>query len=506
MTIADARRLADAGQSRQAASLCDALLRANPGCVETRLLAAACRLAVAQPGEALDHLDAAAWYLQAKLRHDPSSGLAGNPHIEQLLLRGKALMQLQRPDDAITVWRQITRVAPRHPAALRLIAAALEQLGRHDQAIACLEHLLLTMRTGPARFDDAAHDIADLQHLADLCERDHQPARAITLLERYRLADEPAMQIRMVRLLRQADRKHEALDRLTRLCGQHPDDLSLAMLAAELAGQLGHEQIMVRHAHRLPAADPARAAALAAHHHRCGRFAQAGRLWWRLTRQSPSDAPRALACLAVCATLLGRDRLAARAARLLHHAADAAQRQAHLADAWLAATPGRLILQQQGDELQGLEQPSVLAMLLHEACSTLEQKAELRPGYADLHHHLAVCHRHLGRRDHAAINSERALRINGGYTQAALCRAEMLLEDGTPEAALAVLNAALARKPAHIELHALAGAIEVMSARRPHAVARLASSVDKPLLRQRIAHWLDRLGRDGEARQWRNAA
>ncbi|MFA7237343.1 MAG: tetratricopeptide repeat protein, partial [Phycisphaeraceae bacterium] len=449
---------------------------------------------------------------------------------EQLLLRGKALMQLQRPDDAITVWRQITRLAPRHPAALRLIAAALEQLGRHDQAIACLEHLLLLsdskFKVQGSRFkvqgsksagtpsatlnlEHETWNSADIITLADLCERDHQPARAIAMLERYRLVDEPAMQLRVVRLLRQADRKHEALDHLTRLCEQHPDELPLAMLAAELAGELGHEQIMVRHAHRLPADHPARAAALAAHHHRCGRFAQAGRLWWRLARQSESDpaAVRALASLAVCATLLGRDRLAARAARLLHHAADDSQRQALLADAWLAATPGRLMLRQQGDELQGPEeQPSVLAMLLHEAASTLEQKAELKPGYADLHHHLAVCHRHLGQRDHAAINSERALRINGGYAQAALCRAEMLLEDGAAEAALAVLNAALARKPDHIELHALAGAIEVMTARRPHAVARLADSVDKPLLRQRIAHWLDRLGRDGEARQWRNAA
>src|SRR5271166_6299548 len=100
--------------------------------------AAACR-AAGRPGEALDQLN------DALARLDPAVANGGHPgNARAWLLKGQALTDLDRVEEAVVAFARACVLAPNDPDSHLGLAYALAHTGRADEALGHLDAVLAT--------------------------------------------------------------------------------------------------------------------------------------------------------------------------------------------------------------------------------------------------------------------------------------------------------------------------------------------------------------------------
>ena len=440
--LEEAERRLNAGDAAESARQVGRIVAEHPDLLRARLLQARALLGAGEPAEALATLNAADWYHQV----DQAVGGIVDDRVTAAMLRAKALANLDRVEDACAALHHVLEARPSNREARRRLAMLLVQSGQNDQAEVHLRKLLASW----------PNDIAGLRLFTNVCEaagRCEQALEAWHRLcrvqqhERRTLAEaegaapgdptvDQAAALRTARLQRKAGRLNEAAVTYAALIGDDPDDPEVACEAADLAVELGDDDAAVKYLLAALKGTPDHADALrrlAKQDMRCGRFAQAGRTWWRLSRRPCADG-RALAGLAVCALTLGRDAFAERILRRLRTTHSRIERRELMAEMWRLATPGRLLNTLCYDEATG-PGPTILTQLVDEAEQTLTAHADQHDAYADLHYHTAMCRRRLGDWTGAAESLDRALDLNGGYLAAGRLKVEMLLADRDPAAA-----------------------------------------------------------------------
>lgn len=431
-----ARRDMDLGDAGAACGLASRVLRQQPDHIEARLVHAEALIELNRPEEAIASLDALELYLR-----DPQGQPQINRRMEGLLLRAEALGRLKQLTESGQVLSDVLDAQPTHPRALRRLANLLMSLKRYDQAIAVIKKLRTLQ---PA-------DVQLLRMLAEAYERIDCADLALGIYEQLDAlhdaqASAPAGQLRQARLRRAARQLRHAADAYAQLMREEPEDAQLACEAAELSIELGDDAAATKYLDLALRQRPRHEQAmtmLAEQHMRCGRFAAAGRLWWRLWRADPTRAS-AMAGLVVCALCVNHNELAERAAGQLARLERTTGRRALLVKMWQLAVPGRLI-QHMWQRAGCREHDQALDCLLDEAAETFESQINRKPDYADLHYHLAVCQRELGHDDLAAESLDRALHINSDYTAAIRQRVDLLLDQRCFSAARALLEASVAR-------------------------------------------------------------
>lgn len=482
-----AARLLAVGDAAAAGDLAAEVTRRQPDHLHARALHARCLLALHRPGEALAAIDAAHWAMQSDDQFDPRSIGA-----KLLVLRSEALGRLGRTAEATDALEQALRSNPRHPVALRRLAAACLDHGSPERAIRLLKRLL-NRRPG---------HVTAWRMLAQGYEAINCPDLAVGIyeqLDRHGRTDAPdstarrARLWRIARLHRQAQRFCEAAVALERLVDLDPHDAELATEAARVAVELGEDRDVVRYCQLALTSRPDHAPArviLAEQHLRAGRFAAAGYQWWVL-RRGDEHATQATAGLIVAATCAERWALADRLIAELSVSASSELRHRHLSHLWQLATPGTL-LRDVRRGAKARDHSRMLPGLLTDASETLEAHLAEHPDHADRHYHLATCRLALGDADGAAVSLDRALRIHCGYVAAARQRAELLLGEANLAAAEQVVRAlAEARGDEDPSVLDLSLCIQAMRGSVAEAVARL-QRVD-PAQRAGVAQSIEHL-------------
>jgi tetratricopeptide (TPR) repeat protein len=496
-----ARRDMDLGDAGAACGLASRVLRQQPDHVEGRLVHAEALLQLNRPDEAIASLDALELYLG-----DPQSQPQLNRRMEGLLLRAEALGRLKQLSESGQVLSDVLDAQPTHPRALRRLANLLMNLKRYDQAIAVIKKLRSLQ---PA-------DVQLLRMLAEAYERIDCADLALGIYQqldalRDAEASAPAGQLRQARLRRAARQLRHAADAYAQLMREEPEDAQLACEAAELSIELGDDEAATDYLDLALRQRPRHEQAmtmLGQQHMRCGRFAAAGRLWWRLWRADPTRA-EAMAGLVVCALCENHNELAERAAGQLARLERTTGRRALLVKMWQLAVPGRLV-QHMWQRAGSREHAQALDCLLDEAAETFEQQINDQPGFADLHYHLAVCQRELGHDDLAGESLDRALHINRHYTAAIRQRVELLLDQRCYSAASALLDASMDRADKARQVFDLWLLTCAMSGEVDSALSALCEQVSdadrRKALAEQIEAELERRGHTSALGAWRAAA
>ncbi len=478
-----ARRRAAAGHHEDAIRLVRLLLRRDPANLDARLCVARILLDAGEAGPALSELDVADWYRQAG-----EAKLSRGAQTRHLMLRAKAMRRLGRAADARRVLESVLQLKPAHRGAALLLADLYIELNESDRALPLLENLA----------DRYCNDRRVLRRLVDLYEAAGRFDRALACLNYLDASQDGSggYELRRMRLLRHAGRYIDAIDVGEQLAAQSNDPVVHQELA-DIAAHLGDAPRATRHLAAIPTGDRSADHTItrARFHMRAGRFAQAGRLWWKLTRQSTGQT-YAEANLAVCATVEHRTRLAARVIHTLRQRLDETELRRVMAGAWSDATPGRL-WHRVGNRLDQDQPNGVLSGLMREAAGVFESRLAHHRTHADVHYHLAVCHEASGLRGAAAESLHRALDINPGYIDAARLRTRMLIEDGNLTAAKALCRATRQRKTDTDQLLDLELAIDVLRGQGARANRRLVdaqlSDETRTHVLQNVSNLLDTL-------------
>ena len=187
-----------------------------------------------------------------------------------------------------------------------------------------------------------------------------------------------------------------------------------------------------------------------------------------LAYAATGDTLGAVACLQTAQQLAPHD---ANIAWLLTLAVSAARQQGHD----IASAPARPILRPAIDselsdlgEVLAREPEFVEAFLALPASQidteifavitqTLEKALELRPDYADLHHHCARAYERLGRTEEAIRRADRALQINPRYVQALITLGRLYAETDQASDAEARLREAIEAGGDYPDVHYLLG-------------------------------------------------
>ena len=288
-------------------------------------------------------------------------------------LRGRALVEAQRIDEALELLERLTREYPDDARAHHLLARACMTAGRSEQA---MEHWRRVLKLAPS---DAA------------------AART------------------MAGLLHTTGRGGQAEAIYSRLLEDNPDDASLWRQAGQAADELGQDaQAVQRLTRAAQDGDVEALRSLALAHMHAGRFVEAGGAWWRAAR-STSDV-EAWVGLAICATIANRSGPAKRAAAKLE-SLDISQRNRIVAQLWPHAVMGRAIAAMRGASLARSASLS-LTQLLQRSSRILKRHVQTHGDRADAQFHLAQCQAALSHTQGASEAVQAALAINPRYLQA----------------------------------------------------------------------------------------
>ena len=482
--LSRARSRALAGHHDRAVRLIRALLRRHPDCADARLSLARILLLQGEAAAALSELDIADWYHQAD-----QAPLSPAQQVRHLMVRGRSLRNLGNLNASSRVFEHVLQLHTHHRTAAMILADTYRELSQPRRALTLLEpiaartpndrqitHRLLDLYQALGRYDDA---------LACLNQLDAQGRTS------------KRRALRRHRLLALAGRIPDAIEVGEALAAHARTTPAIHRDMAELSERIGDAPRAARH---LAALDPQEhstesLAALARLHTTAGRFAQAGRLWWRITRLDPTQ-HAATANLIVCAILEHRTELANRFRHHLQRALDTDTFQRTMAQAWTDVTPGRL-WQQASPASSEAPSTGVLTGLLRDAAGVFERQSADHPAHADVHYHLAVCHEATGLRGAAAESLHRALHTNPGYIDAARLRARMLIQDGNLAAARALITATRNHKPNTQQLLDIELAVEVLTGNGTAANRRLADAdlpeQQRTQILASVSHMLDRI-------------
>lgn len=501
-----AHRLLECGDASSAAALAGRVVRRRPSSQQARLLHARALLELNRADEALRVIDGGDLY--ARLTSAEGRTVRRGLTIRRAVLRAEALIRLCRVADARKELTGVLELDPNHEAALRRLAMVLMEAGQWDEALGYLSQLL------DLRRDDASV----VRLMAEACEACGCVERALWLYKRWATLRSKhggtgdVLRLRLARLCRQADRLPEALEHYDALLSQGDGwDASLCIEASEPAMELGDDARVVGYLTAALKRSPGNGQAmrrLAHQHMRSGRFAAAGGVWFRLWRGGGDDGPfahEALAGLHVCAVCCGRYGFARRVDERLRSSAEGARRLRLIADQWLAAAPGRVLLASVGHSDTVVAEGG-LSMLLSEAADTFCSQTLRYPDHADAHYHLGVCRAELGAAEDAADSLERALRINPRYVDAASARVSMMVSQGELDGAASLIDALAARRgEPHVLLEQRVG-IDVRRGDIESGMRRLTeASPGRELVRamvQRIADGLQAVGDEPLRRRW----
>jgi tetratricopeptide (TPR) repeat protein len=493
-----ARRQIELENSGSACQLACRVLRIDPSDRVARLIHAEALLMLDRPAEALASLDAAELYAQEDADDEEAAA-------ERLLLRALAERGQGRMNACREAVEQVLARCPRKPRLLERLGTLLISIGESARAITVIDKLLELRPADP----DALRLAADAREAAD------QPEQALAIYEQMdRLragtgdSADQVERLRLARLRYRASQLAEASVAYDRLV-EESDDPDLACEAGAVAVELGDDRRATTYLGKALQQRPRHDQALrmlAEQHMRCGRFAPAGRAWFRMLRMNPTDS-RASAGLVVCAHCMQRTRLARRIEKRYRDSGRIDDHRRRAAQMWLSATPGRLLGRLwQPDLRSGHSGP--LMTLLQESADAIAGELEGHREYADLHYHLSICHEMLHRPAEAGASLSHALHINRSYTQATRRKVLQLLRQQSHDAARAVLNAPEVRK--NRELLDLAIAVDVLQGRIKRATSRMSSSElslkRRHQLAQSVTELVAQFGAPGTAEAWTAAA
>lgn len=457
------RRLALLGHYPLAIQLCRQIVRLHPDLFAARLTLA--RLLLDQPDApaALAQLDAIEAYAASEHHNITDAQLR-----RARLLRGRCLVQLDRPSDAIAVWRLTHQRWPRCVPALRSLALLHLQQLQPDLAMQWVQRIIDVQ--GPTR---STHRL-----LADIHQQAGRPADALRSLAAAHRGTLPPS-LRAARLLAQAQLDAQACEVYAALHAADPHDPQLLVEYTTVLQRLGDDrqiQQVTSAMLKLDSTHETLSLTLASCLMRLNQFPQAGRLLWRLARRA-AHCPQAWASLAVCAACESRNRLFDRAiAELSSRQHDPAQRQALLIEGWQQAIPS-LVMQQATSPARNPEH-NLLHALLSQSQAIFEDQLAQFPDHADTHYHLSVCHATLDQPAAAADCLDHALQINPGYILAAQSRLTLLLREENYQSAIAVATALEHARGPIPAVHAMHAAVHV--ARGDHLAAL--AVLDQPAL------------------------
>lgn len=396
----------DAGLLDIAHAHLSSALALQPDLREARLAQAQLALERARPREALDALDA----------HDHYHPDARQQPIVRML-RAEALCKAGLTDLAHQAVQELAHDFPDDHRPHRMLAGLALSRG---EITACAQALGQVLRLCP-------YDASARRALAALAGAD-QPQRSIELL----WADpgdaaDPAIRLRIARLLRAVSRDREAQELFDELLAERPEDAELWLEAGALADDVGAWAQAVSRLERAVKLGGGRGAeaALACTHMHAGRFAQAGYIWWRLAHRRIADL-EAWVGLFVCAVAGGKLRLARRVREVLSVHSSRRERRTFLPRMWQRAAVGLAVLDAAaGRTAHPVREDAPLQRLLTQARQTLEAEARQHPRRADVKYHLAVCAEALGDQAGAAAAVSEALAINAHYAAAARLAARL---------------------------------------------------------------------------------
>ncbi len=450
-----ARTALAAGQIDDALHRLGRALRADPGLIEARLIEAKAHLARNDATQALTALDCHDLYVLER-RNQP----------EVAMLRAQALVRSGQHNLAQPLLEKLTAEFPDDTRPHEMLAAMSLRLGLTAQAIT---HHRELVRLRPQSREDR-------QALAKLLENDDPQAAIDLLIQTPRQHIDAPLRLWLADLYHRTGRARDAEDTFATLLASEIHDAPLWRQAGILADQAGADSLALRRLTRAagieskrrpkgkttPQPNPLSLEALALVHLHAGRFAQAGRCYWRITRHATtvetpsskseirnqkSEIPQAWAGLAVSALASNHLSLAQRASQQLAEHAPSDQARQLLAGLWQHAAVGRAILYAcqaaaaaaidtnstvSPDSEMGIastapatQQPPAtppacsLHDLLNRAVATLQAQALIHPNRADTQYHLAQCHVALGNANEASQAAHAALAINPNYAAAA---------------------------------------------------------------------------------------
>ncbi|MEM7627013.1 MAG: tetratricopeptide repeat protein [Planctomycetota bacterium] len=378
-------------------------LRLDPDSAEARLLEARIRLRRHEPRLALTALD----------DHDRNGPLPdaatgdAKSGPELSLLRATALASAGRIEMAVNLMQALAEEFPDDAGVCRALAGMQVHDGRTQDAIATLTRLceLEPTDTGARRM------LSDL-----LAESD--PDAALEALGKI----DATNRRRAARLCLRADRLAEAEkhydELLAALDREDQLDAEARLEAAEVAELLGEHDLAIDRLYAV-AHSPLSLATTRASAWRSigrlqlntGRTGEAGRAYFRATRQNPGDA-EAWAGLVTCAHHAGRKGLTRKADARLRSLTERAERRQQLAavHAHTVGAPGQLAPEAAAR--------SPLQRMLLDASNVMAQTAAKFPERADVHFHRAVCDAARGETADAGRWLDAALRINPKYAAA----------------------------------------------------------------------------------------
>lgn len=374
------------------------VLKIEPGNLTARLAQARAELAANRPHLALVALDAADLY-HPERRQSP----------QFTLLRVQALLRAQRHALAEPQLLRLAHELPDDVRSRRLLAELYLQRGADEKAAEQLRHV---MRLSPS-------DRAAARILAQLTGASN-PQSGIELLEAATATKPDAVDdLEIARLCRQSQRLCEAESVYARLLAQRPDDAVVCREAGELADAMGADALAsarLEHVLQIKPDDVDAALLLAQVHLHAGRFAAAGRLYWRAARHDSGriDAWAGLLIAGVCSQ---RPNVVRRAQQQLDRTTGKNERRMCLARLWQHAATGQVI-RQTGAKAMTNQDEAPLQRFLHHAAETLETHLREHEHRADAHYHLAACRQALGQTKPATEHVRRALAINPRYEAA----------------------------------------------------------------------------------------
>jgi len=388
----------DAGDASAALSHARAALGLLPDDASARLIEARALVMLGRGREALASLDAL---------HRSAAGDIGRATIDALRL--VALRQAGRLDLALRLAEQRWAADETDTAAAHAVVTLRLALDDRRGAIDALRRQIGNGHATPAM----RRQFAELVGPRD-------PQAAIDALASD-APDDRLTRLRLARWCAQAGRFAEAETHYVSVLDAAPRDPTPWVEAGRLAMRLGLTDTAAArlgHALSLPGDhhDEARTALAVTWMH-AGRFARAGRQWWKLTRRSGA-ALAGWAGLLVCAHVTGRDALVRRAeARLRAHTSEA-ERRRMLASVWREAAGPDAVSRALIGSPPSASPRHLLAGMVREAAHVLARQAEATPGRADVHYHHAVLEAARGDTTTAQLAISRALAINPRYADA----------------------------------------------------------------------------------------
>jgi tetratricopeptide (TPR) repeat protein len=151
-------------------------------------------------------------------------------NVPSLILKGMALIELDRPEDAVAPLNEATSAAPDNPAAWRHFGIALLSTGDRKAALSALQRAL---RLQP-------DDVSVLIDVGNLLFGLERPDEALETLERARrlaVGDRPILR-NLVDMYASVNRREEALRTTREILDLRPDDVVACCDAAALCLQL----------------------------------------------------------------------------------------------------------------------------------------------------------------------------------------------------------------------------------------------------------------------------